>query len=167
MPMQAVAPSTSTPTKPSASRISRLSDHSSFGGRVRLLTSAPNLSQASASVLSTESHKQLRQQPAQAFRAKLQLVDLAGSECVGMSGATGSTLREAQCINKRCVCVCVCVYQCVCISVCVCVCVCGCVCVCVCVCQCVYVLVCVCVCMCVYVCVCVCARTRVCVLVCV
>ena len=115
--MQAVAPSTSTPTKPSASRIPRLSDHSSFGGRIRLLTSAPNLSQASASVLTTESHKQLQQHPAQAFRAKLQLVDLAGSECVGMSGATGSTLREAQCINKRCVCVCVCVCVYVCLWV--------------------------------------------------
>ena len=34
------------------------------------------------------------------FKTKLQLVDLAGSECVGASGATGSALRETQCINK-------------------------------------------------------------------
>ena len=34
-------------------------------------------------------------------KTKLQLVDLAGSECVGMSGVTGTALREAQSINKR------------------------------------------------------------------
>lgn len=31
---------------------------------------------------------------------KLNLVDLAGSERIGKSGAEGSRLREAQCINK-------------------------------------------------------------------
>lgn len=117
---QVIGPSTSTPTKPSASRIPRPTDHASFGGKVRLLSSdhakirllssAPSLFQPSAVVSSTESHNQQqpqarqrqRQQQPQAFRAKLQLVDLAGSECVGMSGATGNTLRETQCINKRC-----------------------------------------------------------------
>nr|XP_054414459.1 kinesin-like protein KIF25 isoform X5 [Pongo abelii] len=33
-------------------------------------------------------------------QARLQLVDLAGSECIGMSGATGSALRETACINR-------------------------------------------------------------------
>lgn len=33
-------------------------------------------------------------------KTKLQLVDLAGSECVGMSGVTGSALRETSNINK-------------------------------------------------------------------
>lgn len=105
---QVIGPSTSTPTKPSASRIPRPPDHTSFGGKIRLLSSAPSLSQPSAVVSSTESHQpqqsQARQQQRQpqAFRAKLQLVDLAGSECVGMSGATGNALRETQCINKRC-----------------------------------------------------------------
>ena len=107
--VQVIGPSTSTPTKPSASRIPRPTDHASFGGKVRLLSSAPSLFQPSAVVSSTDSHNQLqlqarqRQRQPQAFRAKLQLVDLAGSECVGMSGATGNTLRETQCINKRCV----------------------------------------------------------------
>lgn len=34
------------------------------------------------------------------FKTKLQLVDLAGSECVGMSGVTGSALRETSHINR-------------------------------------------------------------------
>ncbi|XP_063163587.1 kinesin-like protein KIF25 [Candoia aspera] len=34
------------------------------------------------------------------MRTKLQLVDLAGSECVGMSGVTGSLLRETSFINR-------------------------------------------------------------------
>ncbi|XP_062981738.1 kinesin-like protein KIF25 [Elgaria multicarinata webbii] len=34
------------------------------------------------------------------MRTKLQLVDLAGSECVGMSGVTGSVLRETSFINR-------------------------------------------------------------------
>eukprot|EP00111_Clytia_hemisphaerica_P024190 TCONS_00071287-protein len=34
------------------------------------------------------------------IKTKLQLVDLAGSECVGMSGVTGSALRETSNINK-------------------------------------------------------------------
>ncbi|XP_030849979.1 kinesin-like protein KIF25 [Strongylocentrotus purpuratus] len=34
------------------------------------------------------------------IRTKLQLVDLAGSECVGMSGVTGSALRETSHINR-------------------------------------------------------------------
>lgn len=34
------------------------------------------------------------------YKTKLQLVDLAGSECVGMSGVTGSALRETSHINK-------------------------------------------------------------------
>ncbi|RDD41994.1 Kinesin-like protein KIF25 [Trichoplax sp. H2] len=33
-------------------------------------------------------------------KTKLQLVDLAGSECVGMSGVTGSALRETRHINR-------------------------------------------------------------------
>ncbi|KAM5284736.1 kinesin-like protein KIF25 isoform 1-T1 [Hipposideros larvatus] len=33
-------------------------------------------------------------------RAKLQLVDLAGSECAGVSGVTGSALRETSFINR-------------------------------------------------------------------
>ena len=33
-------------------------------------------------------------------KGKLNLVDLAGSERIGKSGAEGSRLREAQCINK-------------------------------------------------------------------
>ncbi|XP_028414826.1 kinesin-like protein KIF25 [Dendronephthya gigantea] len=33
-------------------------------------------------------------------KTKLQLVDLAGSECVGLSGVTGSALRETSFINK-------------------------------------------------------------------
>ncbi|XP_078488302.1 kinesin-like protein KIF25 [Ciona intestinalis] len=34
------------------------------------------------------------------YKTKLQLVDLAGSECVGMSGVTGSALRESSFINR-------------------------------------------------------------------
>lgn len=34
------------------------------------------------------------------FAGKLNLVDLAGSERIAKSGAEGSRLREAQCINK-------------------------------------------------------------------
>lgn len=34
------------------------------------------------------------------FAGKLNLVDLAGSERITKSGAEGSRLREAQCINK-------------------------------------------------------------------
>ncbi|XP_077781942.1 kinesin-like protein KIF25 isoform X4 [Podarcis muralis] len=34
------------------------------------------------------------------MRTKLQLVDLAGSECAGMSGVTGSVLRETSFINR-------------------------------------------------------------------
>ncbi|XP_059841251.1 kinesin-like protein KIF25 [Hypanus sabinus] len=34
------------------------------------------------------------------LKSKLQLVDLAGSECVGMSGVTGSALRETSFINR-------------------------------------------------------------------
>ncbi|XP_061480384.1 kinesin-like protein KIF25 isoform X2 [Rhineura floridana] len=34
------------------------------------------------------------------LRTKLQLVDLAGSECAGMSGVTGSVLRETSFINR-------------------------------------------------------------------
>ncbi|XP_025238158.1 kinesin-like protein KIF25 [Theropithecus gelada] len=33
-------------------------------------------------------------------QARLQLVDLAGSECIGVSGVTGSALRETACINR-------------------------------------------------------------------
>nr|XP_012418220.1 PREDICTED: kinesin-like protein KIF25 [Odobenus rosmarus divergens] len=41
------------------------------------------------------------QRPAEQVHAKLQLVDLAGSECVGVSGVTGSALRETLFINRR------------------------------------------------------------------
>ncbi|XP_072906373.1 kinesin-like protein KIF25 [Hemitrygon akajei] len=34
------------------------------------------------------------------LKSKLQLVDLAGSECIGMSGVTGSALRETSFINR-------------------------------------------------------------------
>ncbi|XP_023377488.1 kinesin-like protein KIF25 [Pteropus vampyrus] len=37
---------------------------------------------------------------AEQVHAKLQLVDLAGSECAGVSGVTGSALRETSCINR-------------------------------------------------------------------
>ncbi|KAF3831277.1 hypothetical protein GH733_000091 [Mirounga leonina] len=40
------------------------------------------------------------QRPAEQVHAKLQLVDLAGSECVGVSGVTGSALRETSFINR-------------------------------------------------------------------
>ncbi|XP_072500016.1 kinesin-like protein KIF25 isoform X2 [Notamacropus eugenii] len=40
----------------------------------------------------TEQHKQVQ--------TKLQLVDLAGSECIGMSGVTGTILRETSFINR-------------------------------------------------------------------
>ncbi|XP_073749620.1 kinesin-like protein KIF25 isoform X1 [Callorhinus ursinus] len=40
------------------------------------------------------------QRPAEQVHAKLQLVDLAGSECVGVSGVTGSALRETLFINR-------------------------------------------------------------------
>jgi kinesin family protein 25 len=59
--------------------------------KLRLLSSAPSLATAKQTQRRAET---------QTFRSKLQLVDLAGSECVGMSGATGTALRESQCINK-------------------------------------------------------------------
>uniref|UniRef100_G1QHP2 Kinesin-like protein n=1 Tax=Nomascus leucogenys TaxID=61853 RepID=G1QHP2_NOMLE len=37
---------------------------------------------------------------AEQVQARLQLVDLAGSECTGVSGVTGSALRETVCINR-------------------------------------------------------------------
>ncbi|XP_072878363.1 kinesin-like protein KIF25 isoform X5 [Chlorocebus sabaeus] len=37
---------------------------------------------------------------AEQVQARLQLVDLAGSECIGVSGVTGSALRETACINR-------------------------------------------------------------------
>ncbi|XP_023079337.2 kinesin-like protein KIF25 isoform X3 [Piliocolobus tephrosceles] len=37
---------------------------------------------------------------AEHVQARLQLVDLAGSECIGVSGVTGSALRETACINR-------------------------------------------------------------------
>nr|XP_025871754.1 kinesin-like protein KIF25 [Vulpes vulpes] len=40
------------------------------------------------------------QQPVEQVHAKLQLVDLAGSECAGVSGVTGSALRETSFINR-------------------------------------------------------------------
>ncbi|XP_038392018.1 kinesin-like protein KIF25 isoform X2 [Canis lupus familiaris] len=40
------------------------------------------------------------QQPKEQVHAKLQLVDLAGSECAGVSGVTGSALRETSFINR-------------------------------------------------------------------
>ncbi|XP_042843478.1 kinesin-like protein KIF25 [Panthera tigris] len=40
------------------------------------------------------------QRPAEQVHAKLQLVDLAGSECVGVSGVTGSALRETSFSNR-------------------------------------------------------------------
>ncbi|XP_077756132.1 kinesin-like protein KIF25 isoform X3 [Canis aureus] len=40
------------------------------------------------------------QQPKEQVHAKLQLVDLAGSECAGLSGVTGSALRETSFINR-------------------------------------------------------------------
>nr|XP_055165777.1 kinesin-like protein KIF25 [Nyctereutes procyonoides] len=40
------------------------------------------------------------QQPMEQVHAKLQLVDLAGSECAGVSGVTGSALRETSFINR-------------------------------------------------------------------
>ncbi|XP_034525362.1 kinesin-like protein KIF25 isoform X3 [Ailuropoda melanoleuca] len=40
------------------------------------------------------------QEPTEQVHAKLQLVDLAGSECAGVSGVTGSALRETSFINR-------------------------------------------------------------------
>ncbi|XP_074046402.1 kinesin-like protein KIF25 isoform X2 [Macrotis lagotis] len=50
------------------------------------------LSAAPIPLDSTEQQKQIQ--------TKLQLVDLAGSECIGMSGVTGTNLRETSFINR-------------------------------------------------------------------
>ncbi|XP_042295713.1 kinesin-like protein KIF25 isoform X2 [Sceloporus undulatus] len=56
--------------------------------------SFPSRASSPASFVS-ESMGKLKQ-----MRTKLQLVDLAGSECAGMSGVTGSVLRETSFINR-------------------------------------------------------------------
>ncbi|KAM6467617.1 kinesin-like protein KIF25 isoform 2-T2 [Liasis olivaceus] len=71
-------------------------DHSSQKlGKQHFFTS-PNSSRASSPAqLFRKSVERLKR-----MRTKLQLVDLAGSECVGMSGVTGSLLRETSFINR-------------------------------------------------------------------
>ncbi|XP_070596418.1 kinesin-like protein KIF25 isoform X3 [Erythrolamprus reginae] len=72
------------------------SDHSSPKlDKEHFFTSARSSRPCSPAQLSMESVK--RRKP---MRTKLQLVDLAGSESVGMSGVTGSLLRETSFINR-------------------------------------------------------------------
>ncbi|NWI09530.1 KIF25 protein, partial [Crypturellus soui] len=52
-------------------------------------------SSRASSPASSETTEKLKQ-----IKTKLQLVDLAGSECVGMSGVTGTALRETSFINR-------------------------------------------------------------------
>ncbi|ETE58588.1 hypothetical protein L345_15690, partial [Ophiophagus hannah] len=69
-------------------------DHSSQKlGKEHFFTAACSSRACSPAQLSRESVE--RQ-----MRTKLQLVDLAGSESVGMSGVTGSLLRETSFINR-------------------------------------------------------------------
>ncbi|KAG8123634.1 hypothetical protein E2320_019034 [Naja naja] len=71
-------------------------DHSSQKlGKEHFFTAACSSRACSPAQLSRESVERRMQ-----MRTKLQLVDLAGSESIGMSGVTGSLLRETSFINR-------------------------------------------------------------------
>ncbi|XP_039205899.1 kinesin-like protein KIF25 isoform X6 [Crotalus tigris] len=71
-------------------------DHSNQKlGKEHFFTSACSSRACSPAQLSRESVERRKE-----MRTKLQLVDLAGSESVGMSGVTGSLLRETSFINR-------------------------------------------------------------------
>ncbi|XP_065909044.1 kinesin-like protein KIF25 isoform X2 [Dysidea avara] len=79
------------------SNITVHSSPASSPGRYKSSTGPLRVSTSTSALLSTARH---HSPSPSTCRTKLQLVDLAGSECVGMSGASGAVLREAQAINK-------------------------------------------------------------------
>eukprot|EP00118_Oscarella_pearsei_P013014 m.99810 g.99810 ORF g.99810 m.99810 type:complete len:473 (+) comp37074_c0_seq2:652-2070(+) len=82
----------------------RFSEGLGYSPRRRDLVHTPKTSPLNSPALSctssmTDFTVSAADQP-KAVKTKLQLVDLAGSECVGMSGVTGSALRESSYINR-------------------------------------------------------------------